>query len=125
MNQGSEKGQLNKIELARLKAQKESLTDKLSDYIPERLISGGHNSIEQMLDDIQNYEYAINYPPGPSFKWQNSEIERLEKITDYRTLNTEEQYEWETLHSSRDINVEILSNMAGKIYTDIDFTLEQ
>ena len=58
-------------------------------------------------------------------KWIDSEIERLEKITDYRTLNTEEQYEWETLHSSRDINVEILSNMAGKLYTDIDFTLEQ
>jgi len=82
LKQGKEKGQLDDIEHQRLKAQKESLTEKLYDHIPERLISGGQTSIEQLLNDIQNYEYAIDYPPTPSFKWQNGEIERLGLISE-------------------------------------------
>lgn len=82
LKQGKEKGQLDDIEHQRLKAQKKSLTDKLYDHIPERLISGGQTSIEQLLNDIQNYEYAIDYPLTPSFKWQNGEIERLGLISE-------------------------------------------
>lgn len=81
LKQGRERDQLDNIELTRLKAQKESLNDKLNNYIPERLIAGGQASIGQMLDDIQNYEYVTDYPGG-SFKWQNGEIERLGLISE-------------------------------------------
>lgn len=82
MKEGKKNGELDKLEHRMLKAQKKSLTEKLHDHIPERLISGGPTSIEQRLDDIQNYEYAESYPPEPSFTWQNGEIERLGLISE-------------------------------------------
>ena len=82
LKQGKEKRQLDDIEHQRLKAEKQSLTEKLHDHIPERLISGGPTSIEQRLDDIQNCEYAESYPPNPSSTWQNGEIKRLGLISE-------------------------------------------
>jgi len=77
LKQGREKGQLDDIELVRLKALKEALTGKLYEYVPERLISGGQASIKQLLDDIENSEHIAKYPPRPSDKWYDAEIKRL------------------------------------------------
>lgn len=77
LKQGREKDQLDDIEKRRLIALKESLTDKLYEYVPERLTSGGQASIKQLLDDIENSEHITRYPPRPSGKWYNAEIERL------------------------------------------------
>jgi hypothetical protein len=70
------------IERLRLKAQKVSLTEKLQDYIPVRLISGGQESIDGLLRDIENSEHITDYPTNPSFKWHNSEIERLSLLSE-------------------------------------------
>jgi hypothetical protein len=90
LKQGREKGQLDDIELERLKALKEALTGKLYEYVPERLISGGQVSIKQLLDDIENSEHIAKYPPRPSGKWYDAEIKRLcllsEKIKLLRRL---------------------------------------
>ena len=77
LKQGREKGQLDNIELERLKALKEALTGKLYEYVPERLISGGQASIKQLLDDIENSEHITKYPWRPSGKWYDAEIVRL------------------------------------------------
>ena len=77
LKRGRENGQLDGIELIRLQALKESLTEKLQNHIPERLISGGQESIKQLFDDIENSEHITRYPPRPSETWYNAEIERL------------------------------------------------
>jgi hypothetical protein len=77
LKKGREDGRLDDIELARLKAAKEALTEKLREYVPERLIAGGLASIEQLLADIENTEHVTKYPPGPSPKWYDAEIVRL------------------------------------------------
>ena len=77
MKEGEETGGLDDLEYHRLKAKKESLTEKLADHIPPRLIEGGQTSIEQLLDNLQNYEYTTGHSPKASFSWHNGEIERL------------------------------------------------
>jgi hypothetical protein len=77
LKKGRENGRLDDIELARLKATKEALTEKLYGYVPERLIAGGLASIEQLLADAENTEHIERYPPGASEKWYNAEIVRL------------------------------------------------
>ena len=90
LKQGREKGQLDDIEGRRLQLLKESLTEKLNEYVPERLILGGQESIDKMLRDIENSEHTTTYPPRPSDTWYNAEIERLcllsEKIKLLRKL---------------------------------------
>ncbi|MDD5326599.1 MAG: hypothetical protein PHY02_02150 [Phycisphaerae bacterium] len=90
LKQGREKGQLDDIESRRLQLLKESLTEKLYEYVPERLILGGQESIDRLLRDIENSEHITNYPPRPSNSWYNAEIERLcllsEKIKLLRKL---------------------------------------
>ena len=70
-------GQFDTIEGRRLQLLKESLTEKLHEYIPERLIDGGQASIDRLFSDIQNSEHINSYPPRPSDKWYNAEIEQL------------------------------------------------
>lgn len=70
-------GQFDTIEGRRLQLLKESLTEKLHEYVPERLIDGGQASIDRLFSDIQNSEHINSYPSRPSEKWYNAEIERL------------------------------------------------
>lgn len=77
LKQGKKNGRLDDIELERLKRVKEALTEKLSEYVPERLIAGGLASIEQLLRDIENTEHVARYPAMASPKWYNAEIVRL------------------------------------------------
>ncbi|MDI6450522.1 hypothetical protein [Anaerobaca lacustris] len=77
LKQGKMNGRLDDIELERLKRAKEALTEKLSEYVPERLIAGGLASIEQLLRDIENTEHVARYPAMASPKWYNAEIVRL------------------------------------------------
>lgn len=83
-------GQFDTIEGRRLQLLKESLTEKLHEYVPERLIDGGQASIDRLFSDIQNSEHINSYPSRPSEKWYNAEIERLcllsEKIDLLRRL---------------------------------------
>ncbi len=82
LDDGIKTNTFSSIEFARLKAEKTSLTDKFYNYVPERLILDSLKNIEQMFNDIQNYEYATRYPSKPSDKWYNSEIERLALISE-------------------------------------------
>jgi len=90
LKQGREKGRLDDFESRRLQLLKESITEKLYDYVPERLILGGQESIDKLLRDIENSEHISKYPPKPSSTWLNAEIERLcllsEKIKLLRKL---------------------------------------
>jgi hypothetical protein len=90
LKQGREKDRLDDIEERRLQLLKESLTEKLNEYVPERLILGGQESIDKLFRDIENSERATKYPSRPSDTWYNAEIERLcllsEKIKLLRKL---------------------------------------
>jgi len=74
---GRSDGKLDEVEHRRLSTRKQNLTDKLGEHIPARLIKGGQDSINELLNRVEDEVYVKGYPMDPSAKWFDVEIERL------------------------------------------------